>query len=289
MLSMNAIFGLDAATVLNRSRAVIIAIFGVLLGLLCARLAWLIIDPAGAVSETRPLSSFDLPAGQSAAHNVDISILTRANPFTASLQGPLEDIPDAPVTSLNLTLKGVRASEIDSLSSAIIVTPDNQSDVYAPGDEIIDRVILERVLSDRILLNKDGVFESLLMEGRNEELSVLTRPGDRKTRNGDSAPTPNTSRTATPVDGTTILSAMTLSPEQSDGNLVGYKLIPRGDGSAMRALGFEPGDLLFEFDGDSIGDFGPADINDRLTSADSISLSVKRGEQIVPLTLTLDN
>lgn len=289
MLSRNAVFGLDIATVLYRFRAITLAGFGVLLGLLCARLAWLIIDPAGAVSETRPLSGFDLPAGQSTARNVDISILTRANPFAASAQGPLEDIPDAPVTSLNLTLKGVRASEIDSLSSAIIVTPDNESDVYAPGDEIIDRVILERVLSDRVLLNKDGTFESLLLEGRNEELSVLTRPGDRKTRSNDRARAPNTSRSATPVDATTILSAMTLSPEQSDGNLIGYKLIPRGDGSAMRALGFEPGDLLFEFDGDNIGDFGPTDINDRLTSADKISLSVKRGEQIVPLTLTLDN
>jgi general secretion pathway protein C len=287
---MNSIFGLDIATVLYRSRAIILAGFGILLGLLCARLAWLIIDPAGAVSQTRPLSGFDLPVGQNTARNVDITILTRANPFAASAQGPLEDIPDAPVTSLNLTLKGVRASEIDSLSSAIIVTPDNQSAVYTPGDEIIDRVILERVLSDRILLNKDGVFESLLLAGRNEELSVLTRPSDRKTRNDDnSAPTPNTSRTATPVDATTILSAMTLSPEQSDGNLIGYRIIPRGDGSAMRALGFEPGDLLIEFDGDNISDFGPADINDRLTSADKISLSVKRGEQTVPLTLTLDN
>lgn len=289
MLSMNSIFGLDVATALYRSRAFILAGFAIILGLLCARLAWLIIDPAGAVSQTRPLSGFDLPVGTNTDRNVDISILTRANPFAASAQGPLEDIPDAPVTSLNLTLKGVRASEIDSLSSAIIVTPDNQSAVYTPGDEIIDRVILERVLSDRILLNKDGVFESLLLAGRNEELSVLSRPNDRKTRSSDNSSTPITSRTATPVDASTILSAMTLVPEQSEGNLIGYKLTPRGDGSAMRALGFESGDLLIEFDGDNISDFGPADINDRLTSADKISLSVKRGEQIVPLTLTLDN
>ena len=291
MLSKNAIFGLDVAAVLYRSRIAVLVGLSVLLGLFCARLVWLIIDPAGAVSETRPLTRFDVPVGQSGIEATDLSILTRANPFAARAQSAGEDIPDAPVTSLNLTLKGVRSSDIESLSSAIIITPDNESDVFRPGDEIIERVVLERVLSDRVILNKNGELESLLLDGRQEEFSVLTRP-DAQTTNPqrDAPPSLSTTQPATPtVNAVALLSAITLSPQADAGNLTGYLLMPRGDERTMREYGFEPGDILIEFDGDSVGNFGPSDINDKLNSADQISLSVRRDEHIVPLTLMLDN
>lgn len=279
--------GLDAMMVLHRSRILALIFLSALLGLFSARLTWLIIDPAGTVSEVRPLPGFDLPIASADGLYTDISILSRSNPFAASESEIADIVPDAPVTNLNLTLKGVRASDDAALSSAIIVTPDNRSDAYGPGDEIIESVVLERVLSDRVILSKEGAFESLLLDGRKEELSVLSRPGEDPReisgqRIDDAAPAPQNE-----IDPSAILAAMTLSPEQDESGLIGYRLSPRDDGTAMRALGFQPGDLLVEFDGDAVGDFEPADISDKLNNSDRISLAVEREDQKVPLTLAL--
>ena len=77
--------------------------------------------------------------------------LTRSNRFGAAAAAG-DIIPDAPATSLNLTLKGVRSvadstsgESPDQVSIAIIQTPDGRALTYQPGDTIIDGVTLDRV------------------------------------------------------------------------------------------------------------------------------------------------
>lgn len=293
MSETSIILGQDAAKLLHYARHACVILLTIMLGLLVARLVWLVVDPAGAVSKVQPLPQFSMPASSPAHFNADLSILIQDNPFSAAVIADTAEIPDAPVTSLNLILKGVRASDNKVVSSAIIVTPDNEANAYKPGDEILDRVVLENVLADRVILRKDGALESLLLDGRNEDFSVVTRPGDEPIRGigATSASTPAPTPPSAPAaiaDPSQLLAAMTLAPETGDSGLVGYRLSARGDASTMQGFGFQPGDILVEFDGDKVGDFEPADIADRLSTENALQVGVQRGEETVRFTLNFD-
>ena len=193
----------DGLPVARRVLAVCMALAA---GFLVARLLWLLVDPAGAVS--KPVILAFAGASSSAAApstQVDLMSLARANHFgTAIANSPV--IPNAPETSLNLRLKGVRAIP-DALQSdqmanspiAIIQTPDQSALTYRMGDMIIDGVTLDRILPDRVLIMKGGALETLMMDSSASGLSVLRLPGEEPR----TATQPRQSGSAPPAIGQT--------------------------------------------------------------------------------------
>jgi general secretion pathway protein C len=289
---MNPLAKLTASTmhIVPRVRIVLDILLVALLGLLVARILWIAIDRSGAVS--KPLPQFVISQSGSANARVprgDTTILTRVNYFKradGSASGTAL-VPSAPPTTLNLKLKGVRsvtgesgANGTDAAAIAIIQMSDKQARSFGPGDTIVDGVTLDRVLPDRVLLRKGGGLETLMMESNADTLAVLSLPGQEGMIQGEKRPGVVESRPAT-VDRA-LLASLNVAPVLEDGNLVGYRL---SSPAALSGTGIESGDILTSLDGTPVKDIDIQSLTERLAQAPEISMTVKRGNADVPVTL----
>ncbi len=71
------------------------------------------------------------------------------------------DLKGVPDTSLNLTLVGLIAATPSSASQAIIAISDAQQKVYRKGDTLPGGAKLYKILSDRVILSREGRYEAL--------------------------------------------------------------------------------------------------------------------------------
>jgi general secretion pathway protein C len=95
----------------------------------------------------------------------DLGIVLAASLFgetnADSAMAPAPEI--APLTSLNLVLKGVVA--IKDAGMAFIGVQGRPEELYVIGQEVSSGAILSAVYPDRILLRRGSQFESLMLEG----------------------------------------------------------------------------------------------------------------------------
>lgn len=258
------------------------------IGLIGARLIWLMVAPAGTVSQSAPLPRYSDSATAYRVQSADLSVLENTNPFVGAHLALSSDVPDAPETALNLRLVGSRAQTRSDGGAAIIVTPDNQEAVFAPGDEIMNGVMLERVLNDQILLRRMGVLESLRREGRDEGLVVLSDEGEEIIpKEADDGPPDQTETTTDPINGEALLNSIRLEQKLENGNVSAYLLTPRDNGDLMQAAGLKPGDVLIGIDGVSISEMANNDLAKTFETADMIRLQVRRDGEILDLALAL--
>ena len=251
--------------------------------LILARLLWLVAFPGGAVATytDRPLASpISGPSG-AISLSVDRTVLISNNPFAST---ELEEIVvSAPETSLNLQLDGLRMSDNSSvLGNAIIRAQSGIASNYQVGDEIIAGVTLERILSDRVIINRDGVSETLMLGGRGAGLSVISDDSQIVTAEAR-ASTSNATAEASlpPITGRAagpdvLFSAMSVTATRLENGAEGYRLSPRGSVEIMRQAGFEPGDVLLQFNGTSVANIDVDNLFDELESVDTAILRVDR-------------
>ena len=251
-------------------------------GLLVARFAWLVIDPGGAVSQSTPILVASNDASSTTTTvRADTALLEQYNPFAAQ-SGSIADVPEAPETSLNLKLKGVRASGPDGTGVAMILTPDNRMNAFTPGDVVLDGVSLDRIFPDRVTLRKGGKLEALYLVGHDGEFSVLSRPGQ---------PAPHPPRTTAPaiqngeVALTDLLSSLTIDPVHRNDDFVGYRLGAKGDSAALTKAGIESGDIIIGLDGDPIADVTPAELTSKIASAKPVRVKIDRDGRVLEKTL----
>ncbi len=274
-------------------RLVVECLLVVVLALTVARFAWLVISPSDTVATytQRPLPSPMRGAASSLAVATDRTLLVRTNPFE---QGEGEIIvQDAPETNLNLNLDGLRMStEGGESGNAIIRTPDGIGKNYRVGDEIIAGVTLERILSDRVIINRDGASETLMLGGRGAGLSVIsddsqivssTEIGERVENN---APAPKATIIEAKIAAPELLlSGVNAGPVRVNGQTTGYRLDPIGDPGIMQQAGLNPGDVLLRINGVSVARLDTSDVIDRIVAAENVEMTVNRNgsEQTIRL------
>ncbi len=258
----------------------------IFLALLAARLAWTVVAPVESVADyaNRPLPSPMRGTSSSLTIATDRSVLVRDNPFSQGDSEPV--IEDAPETSLNLKLIGLRMStDGTDAGNAIITTPNGQVENFSVGDEILAGVSLERILSDRVILNRDGASETLMLGGRRAGLSVIT--DDSRTIDADALnvgeseqgqnlnvqSAANVGRLAGPDE---FFGAVSASPEMRDGTLIGYRLSPIGTADTMRRAGLQPGDILQAIDGVPVSDLNVSGLLDSISEIETAELLVNR-------------
>ncbi|QAY78542.1 type II secretion system protein N [Sphingosinicella sp. BN140058] len=118
----------------------------------CAALIWALLVPVGAIGAWEP--QMRQPAAPA------LSVLRETDPFfpTGARGGTIV------VTSLNLSLHGVRQDQGSSRGSAIIATPDGVQHSFGVGEEVVHGVTLAAVGFDNITLLRNGVREQLFMD-----------------------------------------------------------------------------------------------------------------------------
>jgi general secretion pathway protein C len=197
------------------------------------------------------------------------AVATEVNPFRRSAATAVRSgqaIADAPATTLNLILVGVRATSAQGDGSAIIQTPDNIQRVYRVGDVIADGATLAAVESSRVVIMRNGAPESVAFTDRKrliddpgaaaQATTSGTKSGQLTTAapRGGAAPALG-AQPAISAPGTTTVSARALleqispTPRPGGGGVV---VAPRGDGYAFTAAGLEPGDVILTVNGVSL-------------------------------------
>ncbi len=123
-------------------------------------------------------STFKPPAPQtpvvlaSRAERINLQPLLDTHLFGRAARGPGGTMESIPISSLNLVLVGVIAAAGGGY--AMISVDGRAQESFAVGQEIIGGAILQSVLADRVLIQRGGITESLMLQDQIKPLDGVT-------------------------------------------------------------------------------------------------------------------
>lgn len=193
--------------------------------------------------------------------------------------------PDAPVTRLNLQLRGTIAADEAGRSLAIIAEGGGKEHVYAVGDPVPGNATLHAVYTDRVLLRRAGQLETLPLPRAQEGGGATATAQRRRAATVQPATASNLQQVISrnPARLTDIIRPQ---PVFRDGQQQGYRVYPGRERQSFAQLGLRPGDMITQINGMPLDD--PArgmEIFRSLGDATQVSVTVERNGQTQVLTL----
>ena len=208
----------------------------------------------------------------------DYSVLIADNPFLGQVEGPLIDNAaalNAPETSLNLTLKGVRATG-DGKGVAYILLPAGQQVLAKVGTEILDDVEVEYVFEDRVTLRTLEGLETLYWRDRDSRAVVVARAVEAPEEDDQDG---RLVLYGNDVSAKKFISDVSLVLVEENGVPVGYRVIPERRSGALQAAGFQAGDIILEVNEFPVSEIDVEDLQDLLQAATVFEFYIERGEK----------
>ncbi len=155
------------------------------------------------------------------------------------------EAPVAPETRLNLTLRGVFATD-DEDSLAIISTGGSNERFYHIGDAVMGGTKLKAVYADRVLLERNNKLETLrLPKGKNAGMQITRSPKPNTIEGNPQAGAKLNQLRKDVLNNPEKLGKMVrATPANEDGRFVGYRLSPRGNNALFKELGLQAGDIV---------------------------------------------
>jgi general secretion pathway protein C len=241
--------------------AVVMAVLVVAIAYRLAALTWALIPTTS--SEAPPPAapgiergSAAVPSGASYQALRDSHLFGRA-PDRSAEPVVVQDVVDAPDTSLNLLLTGVNADpDSQDQGRAIISSGRGEQKMYRVGDAIDggNGATLHSVYSDRVLLSRAGRLETLRLPKEDGSRSAA---GNRSAARvaPPPAPDPGGSIREAISDNASLLTD-TIQPmlEREGDEIIGFRLRPGRNREAFTALGLEDGDVLIDVNGMPMND-----------------------------------
>jgi general secretion pathway protein C len=209
---------------------------------------------------------------------------------------PVQQIATAPETKLNLKLRGVFVSTNPKNASAIIADAKGKEESYKIGDDIAGRAILREVFNDKVILERNGRLETLLLPVENSITGLeiaSSRRGGRPTsrRSGLSASNnalnPANSAEASALlrgyrdalisDPQSVMGLLRAEPFRKNGRLHGYRVRPGKDRQLLRKFGLRSGDVVTSVNGVTMNNpLKALEIMRDLSSATSLTVDIER-------------
>ena len=191
---------------------------------------------------------------------------------------------DAPATSMPLILAGVIADPDPGKGVAIIGENAAAGKLYTVGAAMPGGVHLHAVYADRVLLERNGGLETLMLP--------------RTPMSGKGTAAPSISRTAGPPgpanrDSATLLAGLVrVQPVFNQGKLQGYRIFPGANhgASAFSQLGLRAGDLIEAVNGTPLDDAARAmEVLGTLSSSATATVTVSRNGAPQEVNLNIAN
>ncbi len=243
---------------------VLFVLLAVLLLIQTIRLIWLVLTPLGPVGDYRAAEV------QTLSPQSRLILFGSFDPFFRSNAAQTANV----VTSLQLTLFGIRMNEASGLGSAILSGPEGVQESYAVGEEILPGVTLNSVAFDHVIINRGGVLESLYLDQSIPAETV-----------GTDAPMASFPLTA---DGNEIPGVASLAPRNDQGRVTGILVSPLGDGTLFNGAGFRNGDIIISINGSPVGSTSDIEaLKSQIGPSTRLSVEVERGAKTVPITVNL--
>lgn len=199
---------------------------------------------------------------------------------------------DAPDTSLKLTLRGVFASDEPGEARAIIGDPRGQEEHYSVGDPLPGNAKLTEIHTDRIILERNGRYETLRLP-RDLTPAGSTGTGGAPQAGGAVSAVGTAAafaryRNEVRQNPSTFLNYVRATPARQDGRFIGFRLQAGRERGALKELGLKPGDIVTSINGVQID--SPAkgmQAMQALGEGDRVNVTLLRGGQETSLNLVL--
>ena len=197
---------------------------------------------------------------------------------------------NAPETRLKLTLRGVFASDEDAQARAIIGDPRGKEDSYALGDPLPGGATLSEIHPDRIILERNGRFETLRLPRQKTGGVAAARRGTRSAASGSAGKAAAFSRYRAEIkqNPASFLNYVRATPARQNGKFIGFRLQAGKQRGALKELGLMPGDIVTQINGVQID--SPAKgmkAMQALGEGDSVNITLLRGGKEKSMSLTL--
>lgn len=269
------------------SLALVIAI-----GYFAARLTWLLVPlPSQPAWTPPPFTGIPAASGSSGADQTAYAAITNAHLFgQPSTDADLSavDTQNAPETQLNLELHGAIAAADERYAHAIIADSSGTEKVYFLKDTVPGGAVLQQVRTDRVILNRGGVLEALLLpkESGNSG-STSAAVSQRTTQFRPLARRAPSMQQVIAQNANSITQIIRPQPYMPNGELKGYRVYPGRNREQFVSLGLQPGDLVTEINGMPLNN--PAQAMEMFRSlADTTQVTVTIEREGQAQTLTLD-
>ncbi|GHG75417.1 type II secretion system protein GspC [Alishewanella longhuensis] len=286
-------------------RGTVNLILVILLAWLLAKFSWQFLPKPESVLPVLPVQA---TANRSVPQ--DLTNLTRyplfgkAEPVVATT--PVA-VTEAPKTQLNVKLTGLVAVPAKPEAGSAVIEHRGTEATYAVGDMLEGtRAKLHQVLDDRVLLEQNGRFETLMLDGveftriaqanaglgreDNPELVAAQEPIliAEPIATGFNNPELQAQRDEIMAEPMKFFDYVRVTPVQRDGQLAGYRLMPGKDAAMFQQLGFQQGDLAIEINGVPLNDIQQAGriIND-LRDASEAAIKIERDGEIRDILVSL--
>ncbi len=220
------------------------------------------------------------------SQTVDVAAITSAHLFgdPPLAAKPAQDAANAPQSNLPLVLVGIIAADDPQDGLAILGENAAGAKVYAVGDNIPGGAKLHQVLSDKVVIDRNGVLESLMLPRSLQPGAAPPSTAALQTE----APIMDRMRKLITDDPGLMADIMRPQPVFAQGKQKGYRVYPGRNRQAFTRLGLRPGDLVMAINGTPLDD--PArgqEIFRTLGSSSEAHITVMRSGQQQDLTLNI--
>jgi general secretion pathway protein C len=234
---------------------------------------------------------------------LNLADIKRLNLFGDYNAAPVEEeeVTDAPVTQLNLTLTGVVTSSEKDHGAAIIENR-NQQQTYGIGEKIEGtNASLKEVYADRVIIKNGPTNETLMLDGvdynKNTKQSTKQPRQTPITRSQLSNRGPE--RRTLPDDviqasralqeqPASFVDYIAVSPHRPNGELSGYRVSPGKKPALFKAAGLKSGDVITELNGLDLTDMQQAlEAMNMLKELQSLQMTVQREDELITIYLDL--
>jgi general secretion pathway protein C len=189
--------------------------------------------------------------------SADLEALAGKHLFGEAAKEPeavVENVVDAPDTTLSLDLKGILAlAEGDPNGKAIISANRGEDKTYNVGQTVDagSGTTLHSVYWDRVLLKRDDRFETLRLPKEVLGAGAAPRARSPVMAPPTAAPPsgPETLRNVISQNAGRLTDIIRLAPNVDQGKVTGFRVQPGRDRQTFDALGLMPGDVVTDING----------------------------------------
>jgi general secretion pathway protein C len=258
---------------------VVSAGLAVLLAWQLVQLGWTLLG-ANSAPAPEPVSGQPAPGAASGGASLDLQAIVNAHLFgVAGATTPAETDPNAVATTrMNLLLLGTIARPDPALGYAIIGESASSAKVYTVGKTITGGTKLHSVYPDRVILDRGGKLEALLLPK-----TFKGGGGPAPAANAAVRPSPNIAQqiqAMAQANPGAITQIMRPQPVFANGQQRGYRVYPGRDRQRFAKLGLMPGDLVTEINGTPLDDPSRGmEILQSINSASEVTVTVERNGQ----------
>jgi general secretion pathway protein C len=264
------------------SRAPQVLTFVLALGI-AAQLALIVVKLTGRSRLAPPPAVNTLPA----APPLDVASLVNAHLFGSAEVQATGDAANAPPSSMPLVVVGLLATDDPEQGMAIIGENSQAAKVVAVGQQVPGGAQLHSVYSDRAIIERGGVLESVFLPRRTEGSALPPPPPPPMATNSNEAMVERMRRLVNDDPGM-ISQVIRPQPVFAGGKMRGFRVYPGANRQAFARMGLRPGDLVTAINGTPLDDRDRAqEIFSTLSSSADARVSVTRNGRQQELVLNI--